>query len=142
MAVSLPDVRHCSKLSLYSISKKTYDPNSRKWQKSSFYTWFGHVDPKRGLPIFFLKSVASPVTRYNGQLSSCLISEKTNDPILRKVNDRWTDGWTDGRADRQEQFHRTLSKSCWASIKQKWNTRMTFKRNPVCGNYKLTTTIF
>ena len=33
------------------------------------------------------KNLASPVTRYHGQLSSCAISEKTNDPILRKVSD-------------------------------------------------------
>ena len=32
---SLPDVRHCCKLSSYSVSRKTYDPNSRKWQKTS-----------------------------------------------------------------------------------------------------------
>ena len=27
------------------------------------------------------------ITRYHGQLSSCTISEKTNDPILRKFSD-------------------------------------------------------
>ena len=27
------DVRHCRKLSLYAILWKTYDPNSRNWQK-------------------------------------------------------------------------------------------------------------
>ena len=35
------------------------------------------------------------VTRYHGQLSSCTISEKTNDPILRKLSDGRTDGQTD-----------------------------------------------
>ena len=39
---------------------------------------------------FFFKNLASSVTRYHGQLSSCTISEKTNDPILRKRTDRWT----------------------------------------------------
>ena len=34
---------------------------------------------------FFFKNLA--VTRYHGQLSSCKISEKTNDPILRKLSD-------------------------------------------------------
>ena len=42
---------------------------------------------------FFFKNLASAVTRYHGQLSSCTIKEKTNDPILRKVSD--------GRIDRQ-----------------------------------------
>ena len=47
--------------------------------------------------IFLLfKNLASPVTRYHGQFS-CNISEKTNDPILRKFSDGKTDGRTDGR---------------------------------------------
>ena len=39
----------------------------------------------------------SSVTRYHGQLSSCTISKKTNDPILRKLSDGRTDGRIDGR---------------------------------------------
>ena len=46
---------------------------------------------------FFFGNLASSVTRYHGQLSSCTISEKTNDPILRKLSDGRTDGQTDGR---------------------------------------------
>ena len=46
---------------------------------------------------FFFGDLASSVTRYHGQLSSCTISEKTNDPILRKLSDGRTDGQTDGR---------------------------------------------
>ena len=46
---------------------------------------------------FFFGNLASSVTRYHGQLSSCAISEKTNDPILRKLSDGRTDGQTDGR---------------------------------------------
>ena len=49
----------------------------------------------------FFKHLASPVTRYHGQLSSSTISEKTNDPILRKLK-RQKDGRTNGRADGQE----------------------------------------
>ena len=45
----LLDVRHCSKLLLYAISRKTYDQNSRKWQKTSFWVWFRLV----GLLFFF-----------------------------------------------------------------------------------------
>ena len=56
-----------------------------------------------GLPNFFLKSLAPLVTRYYGQLSSCTISEKTNDPILRKLSDGWTDRWTtDGQMDKSD----------------------------------------
>ena len=31
------DVRYYHKLSSYSISRKTYDPNSGKWRKTSFW---------------------------------------------------------------------------------------------------------
>ena len=43
-------------------------------------------------PKIFFKYLASLVARYHGQLSSCTISEKANDPILRKFNDGRTDG--------------------------------------------------
>ena len=39
------------------------------------------------------KSVSQSVTRYYGHLSSCIISEKTNDSILRKLSDGQTNGW-------------------------------------------------
>ena len=48
-----------------------------------------------GSPNFFFKNLAPSVTRYYGQLSSCTISEKTNDPILRKLSDERTDRRTD-----------------------------------------------
>ena len=41
------------------------------------------------------KNLAPSVTRYYGQLSPC--TEKTYDPILRKLSDGRTDGQTDGR---------------------------------------------
>ena len=41
------------------------------------------------------KNLASSGTRYHGQLSSCTISEKTNDLILRKFSNERTDGQTD-----------------------------------------------
>ena len=49
---------------------------------------------------FFFKTLASSVSRYHDQLSSCTISEKTDDTILRKgrkngrTDDRRTDRWT------------------------------------------------
>ena len=46
---------------------------------------------------FFQKNPAqSHITRY-GPLTPCQVSEKTNEPILRKLTDRRKDGRTDGR---------------------------------------------
>ena len=57
------------------------------------------VGSKVGSPIFFLKNLASSVTKY-GQLSSSTISEKTNnDWILRKFSDGLMDGETDRRTE-------------------------------------------
>ena len=50
----------------------------------------------------FFKNLASSFTRYPGQLSSCTISEKINDPILRKFSDRQTDGQTNRTTDGRE----------------------------------------
>ena len=51
---------------------------------------------------FLFKNLATSVTRCYGQLSSCTISEKNNDLILRKLSDGWTDGQTDGQTDGRE----------------------------------------
>ena len=40
---------------------------------------------------FFFKNLIASVTRYYGQLSPCILSEKTNDAILRKLNNGLTD---------------------------------------------------
>ena len=45
--------------------------------------------------------LAPSVASYYSQLSSCTISEKTNDPVLRKLSDWWTDGQTDRRTEGQ-----------------------------------------
>ena len=57
--------------------------------------------PKFGAHFFSLKNLACSVTRYHGQLSSCAISEKTNDPILRKLSDGQTDGLRDKQMEQQ-----------------------------------------
>ena len=44
---------------------------------------------------FFFKNLAPSLTRCHGQLSSCTISEKTNDPILGKLSDGQKDRQTD-----------------------------------------------
>ena len=84
--------------SLYAISRKTNESNLRKWQKKNklfLGLIWAHLTQIR-VDKFFFKNLASLVTRYHGQLSSCT-TEKTNDPILRKLSD--------GR----DWFHRTRS---------------------------------
>ena len=53
--------------------------------------------PRIRAAIFLKKNLGSSVTRYHGQLSSCPISGKPDDPILRK----FSDGRTDRTADRR-----------------------------------------
>ena len=50
--------------------------------------------------LFFAKS-GSSVTRCHGQFSSCTTSEKTIDPIFRKLSDGRADGHTDRGTDRR-----------------------------------------
>ena len=45
--------------------------------------------PKFGPTIFVFKNLAPSVTGYHGHLLSRTISEKINDPILRKRSDGW-----------------------------------------------------
>ena len=54
---------------------RNYDPSSRKWRKNLFWARFKLVGPKFAPSIFFSKYLASLVTRFHGQLSSCTISE-------------------------------------------------------------------
>ena len=75
---------------------------------------------------FFLKNLTLSVTRYYSQLSSCKISEKTNDPILRKLSDGETDrqagrqtqmeGQTAGRRDRQADGQRYGQMDRWMGV--------------------------
>ena len=70
-------------------------------KKPSFGPNFGPFDSNSDNEFFF-KNLALSVTRYHGQLSSCTISEKTNDPILRKLSDGWTDRPTDRQTEGPE----------------------------------------
>ena len=56
----------------------------------------GPVSPIFGLQKVLFKNLASSVSRYHGQLS-CTISEKANDPFLRKLSGRRTEGQTERR---------------------------------------------
>ena len=67
-------------------------------EKPHFGPDLGRLGSNLGCKNYFLsKNLASSVTRYHGHLSSCTISEKTNDPILRKFSDGRIDGRTDGQ---------------------------------------------
>ena len=56
-----------------------------------------HLAQIRAAKTFFSKNLASSVTGYHVQLSSCTKSEKTNDPIRKLSNGR-----TRGRTDKRE----------------------------------------
>ena len=58
---------------------------NQTWENSKKSIW--SIWLKFGPPFFFFENLAPPVTRYQGQLSSCTISEKTND----SMEDRQTD---------------------------------------------------
>ena len=55
--------------------KPLFGPDSARWAQI------------RSAKCLFFKDLVSSVTRYHGQLSACTISEKTEDPILRQVEE-------------------------------------------------------
>ena len=54
------------------------------------------VEPKVGPQKFYFRNLVSTVTRYHGLLTLCTKSEKTKDPILRKLSDRLMDPQREG----------------------------------------------
>ena len=48
-------VRHCHKLSLYAISRKTYDPTQQNGEKPHFVFDLGSLDPNSGRQNFLSK---------------------------------------------------------------------------------------
>ena len=63
-------------------------------KKISFGPDLGPLDQNSGSQFFF-KNLALSVPRYHGQLSSCRLSEKASDSVLRKLGDGRTDRQTD-----------------------------------------------
>ena len=61
----------------------------------------GLLGPNLGCNFFFKNLALSVVTRYHVQLSSCTISGKSNDPILRKLSDGWMDRQMNRQTDRR-----------------------------------------
>ena len=77
---------HCTQFQR-TLMKQTRENN----KKPSFEANFGPLGLISGRQNFFFKNLAPSVTRYHGRLSSCTMSEKTNDSILRKLSDRQTE---------------------------------------------------
>ena len=75
----LLNVRHCRKLWSYSISRKAYDPNSRKWKKPHFGPDLGPLSRNLGCQIFFIKQVVGHCSK----VSSYATERKTNESNLR-----------------------------------------------------------
>ena len=87
---------------MHAISRRTNKANLRKWQKNLDLGLILALCSKFGLPNFIFKNLAASVTRCHAKVSSCTISGKTNDPILRKLSDRWIDGQTEGQTDKSD----------------------------------------
>ena len=67
---------------------------------------FGQIKPA----FFFFQKSGSVSHWYHGQLSLCTVSEKTNDPIFRKLSDRWRKGQTDEQIDQSDFIECCLTK--------------------------------
>ena len=99
--VTFTSTRHYDKVTLHAIFRKIYDAKTQEnGGKPYFGSNLGPLDQDLGRQFFF-KNLAPSITGSHGHLSSSTISEKTNDPILRKL---------DRRTGRREWFHRTLYK--------------------------------
>ena len=68
-------------------------------KKTLFWGSFWSVRLKFRLPKIFLKNLASSVSRYDGQLLSCTMPEKTNDPIFIELSYGRTYKQTDRQTD-------------------------------------------
>ena len=92
----LLDVRHCHKKSLFAISRKMYDPNLIKWQKTSFLAWFRPVGPKFVLSIFFSKiwlrqSLYIMISYHHEQYQKKLMIQSRGNLVTDERTDRKTD---------------------------------------------------
>ena len=83
------------------FQEKRINQTQENDKKPHFGLGLGQLGTNLGCQLFFIKHFVASVTRYHGELSSCKISEKTNDLILRKFSEGRTDGQTDGHRDRQ-----------------------------------------
>ena len=71
-------------------------------KKHHFGLDLGPFAQNSGDQFFFFQKSGLSVTRYPGQLSSCKISKKTHDIILRKFRDRISYGRMDRQTDKSD----------------------------------------
>ena len=102
-----------------NISDKTHDVIFLKSPKNMFLGHFWSYLPDGD----FFKKIRLCHTIIYGPLTPCYVSEKTNEPIPRKLTDRRKDG----RADEQTLFYRTFPAEAGGPItakktkeKKKW----------------------
>ena len=102
-----------------------------------FWAWFWPVGPRFRPPFFLffffppLKNLALSLTRYHGELLSCNISEKTNEPIFRKCSDWQTHWWMEGLMDGQMDDSDLIGLSPTnAECQTKYNIFQTVLRGP------------
>ena len=69
--------------------------------KNQFQVRFWSVWPKFGSTCFF-KKLASSFTRYYGQVSLCMKSDKSKDSVLRKFSQERTDRQVDRNTDESD----------------------------------------
>ena len=91
-STTLLDVRHCRKLSSYAISRKTSDPNSRKWQKNLILDLIRLFGPRFGPPIFFSKILLR-------QLWDIIVSYHHEHYQKKLMIQSWESFVMDGRTD-------------------------------------------
>ena len=93
----LPDVRHCCKLSLYLISRKTNEPNLRKWQK----TWAAKIFWK----MWLCQPLDTMASYHHVQYQKTLMIQSWENLVTNGQadwrTDRGTDGPTEGQVDAQ-----------------------------------------
>ena len=77
----ISDVKHCYKLCVFKENIQTKENWKKNKKKTYFAPDLGPLGPNLG-HYFFFQNQALSVTMYYGQLSSCKLSEKTNDSIL------------------------------------------------------------
>ena len=65
MSLPLPDVRDCCKLSIYAISRKSNEPNLRKW--TSFGSLGPNLNPKNYFCGFYLNLKLDIVASYHSK---------------------------------------------------------------------------
>ena len=96
---------------------------SNKFKNSCFWPIFPIFWAKR----FFFKNPDLPHTTRQEPLTPCWVSEKTNEPIQRKLLDRRAEGWKDrktkGRTDGRTLIHKTLPATAGGSILKIHNKR-------------------